>query len=334
MKILFKITYGLMLFILLISGCDNENHIKPKCPGFDWVPSTPYDDPIWHPSGTIIGFNHRPIKEIKYSYGYECPRQATYIYEEDSIGFWLINADGTNMRRVLPYYLETPDWSPDGNWIAFSNGAQISKMPFDGESFDTVAIEQLTFEGRNFFPAWSPDGELIAYDNTDCGSATTPIPPNSCGVLIMNADGSEKRYIGDGRYPYWQNTNDYLFSGGFKYDLIENTSEIFFDAWDFNVSIEPPVRFNPLGTLIAWPGNFTNTPTQFDKLLAITPNGTNLKTISDNNIINFSWAPDGRIVYVDFDNIRIDSEKGALWIMDADGRNQQQLTYNNFITSY
>jgi hypothetical protein len=207
-------------------------------------------------------------------------------------------------------------------------------MRFDGENFDTTSIEQLTFEGRNFFPAWSPDGTLIAYDNTNCGSATTPIPPNSCGVLIMNNDGSGKRYIGVGRYPYWQNTNDYLYSGGFKYNLTENTSEIFFDARDFNVSIRPPVRFNPEGTLIAFIGNYTNTSTQFAKFFTITPNGSNLKKVSTNNIMNFSWAPDGRIVYLNFDYMRIDNEKGALWIMDADGKNQQQLTRNNFIISY
>lgn len=342
MKIRGKTSLGLILCILFISGCDNEKHIKPKCPGFDWVPSTPYNDPIWHPSGLIIGFNHTPIKEIKYSYGYDCPRQATYIYKNDSAGFWLVNADGTNMRRVLPYYLETPDWSPDGKWIAFSNGAQISKMPFDGENFDTTAIEQLTFEGRNFFPAWSPDGTLIAYDNTNCGSATTPIPPNSCGVLIMNADGSDRTFIGKGRVPYWNNNNDFLYTYGTKYNLIQSTSEVFFDSQENQVSFQPRVRFNPEATLIAFIGGGAgvkpllskSNESDFLKLLCITPNGSNLKLISQNNIINFSWAPNGRIVYVDFDNIRIDNEKGALWIMDADGKNQQQLTRNDFITSY
>lgn len=323
--------------------CDEALDGKSKCPGFDWVPRSPYDDPIWHPNGEIIGFNHTPIKEIKYSYGYDCPRQATYVYENDSTGFWLVNADGTNMRRVLPYYLETPDWSPDGKWIAFSNGAQISKMPFDGENFDTTAIEQLTFEGRNFFPAWSSDGQLIAYDNTNCGGATIPIPPNSCGVLIMDADGGNRTFIGKGRVPYWGNNNDFLYTYGTKYNLIQNTSEVFFDIQENQVSFQPRVRFNPDGTLIGFIGGgpgvnsllSQNSETKhFLKLLSITPDGNNLRLISENNILNFSWAPDGRIVYLDFDNIRVDNGKGTLWIMDADGKNQQQLTYNNFITSY
>ncbi|QOI98509.1 MAG: PD40 domain-containing protein [Flammeovirgaceae bacterium] len=325
----------LIIVILGLFSCENDdNLIFPKCPPYDIVPTSPYDDPIWHPNGQLIGFNHRPIKEIQYTNGYECPRQAIYIYKEDSVGFWLINSDGTGKRRALPFFLHNPDWSPDGNWIAFMNGAQIFKMPFDGANFDTTAIEQLTFEGRNFFPAWSPDGEFIAYDNTNCGSASTPIPPNSCGVLIMGADGSNKRFVGKGRVPYWRDDSNYLFTYGTRYNIHQATSEIFFDPKENNISFYPRVRFNPQGTKIAFIGNYTNTSTQFAKLFTITPDGSDLKTVSNNNIMNFSWAPDGRIVYLNFDYMRIDNEKGTLWIMDANGKNQFQLTRNNFIMSY
>lgn len=322
-----------LVVMLLQSACDSSSDIENSpCPPYDNVPISPYNDPIWHPNGNIIGFNHIPIKEIHYVNGFHCPHQAVYIYEEDSAGFWLINSDGSNMRRVLPFSLNTPTWSPDGEWIAFNQGAQIYKMPFDGESFDTTMLVQLTLEGRNFFPAWSPDSQLVAYDNTDCGSATTPIPPNSCGVLIITANGTDNKFIGPGRYPYWGNTKDYLFSGGIKYDLINNTSEVFFDARDFGISVRSPVRFNYSATTIAFIGNYTDAPTQFPKLFSINPDGENLKAISDNNIINFSWSPDDRIVYVDFDYSRIDRQKGALWIMDAHGKNQKQLSFNEFIT--
>jgi Tol biopolymer transport system component len=320
----------IIIITSLVISCEEDNSKPVKCPPYELIPSSPYDEPIWHPNGEIIGFNHTPIREIIYSNGYECPHQATYLYAEDSTGFWLINKDGTNKRRILPYYLYSPSWSPDGKWVAFMRDAHIYKMPFDGESFDTTSIVQLTTEGRNFFPAWSPDGQKIAYDNTDCGSATTPIPPNSCGVLVMDANGDNKEFIGAGRMPYWNNSNENLFIYGIRYNLDTGDSLKFFDAAVNSVAIYGPIYFNPEATFIGFIGNYTNTPTQYLKLFTITPDGKNLKTITDLNIMDFSWSPDGSIVYLNYDQSRIDEIKGTLWIMEGNGDNQRQLTFNRF----
>ena len=182
-----RVALYLCFLLLLFSACkDGGNPIngdKPPCPPIRIAAPSPYGEPVWHPSGGFIGFNYMPLIRITYPYGEHC--QGEYEWKWDSSGYWLIKPDGTNMRRVFPYGLEMVSWSPDGEWIAFGAGAQIYKMRFTGTTFDTTTLTQLTFEGRNFLPAWSPNPgggaseQWIAYDNTICGNAFEPPPPNS-----------------------------------------------------------------------------------------------------------------------------------------------------------
>ena len=147
------------------------------CGSYFRMTVSPYDNPVWHPSGQIIGFNHTPIKEIDYysnnKNGCNCPPYIEGRFDSDSTGFWLINADGSNMHRVLPYMLYSPSWSPDGKQIAFSNDGKLCVMPFDGSKFDTLAIKVLPLQGRGSQPAWSSDGKKIAYTQSISNDSLT-----------------------------------------------------------------------------------------------------------------------------------------------------------------
>lgn len=320
-----------ILFILLILcilfSCERNDNGGI---GTDPITEPPYDDPIWHPSGELIGFNHMPIREIHQNNGH----QYFWNFDLDSTGFWLINADGTNMRRVLPYYLHTPAWSPDGNWIAFSNNAQISIMPFDGEQFDTTAIQVLTNEGRNFFPAWSSDGKMIAFVESVCNETI------QCGIWIysFNTDNSE-HIVKYGVYPSWHSVSDSLIYitnvlnkigedlGDDLYIYKQNTTRLLHRFETPNLD-NRYLRYSLDGNFIGFVSTLNNG--EGVQLFKINSDGSGLTKLTSNGCTQFSWSPEGRIVYVNFAFRRIDETTGSLWTMDGDGGNKQPLTFNSF----
>ncbi len=327
-----KTLFLISIIALTIISCKEDDGGCGANP-FQVTPSSPYEDPVWHPSGKIIGFNHKPIKEINYN-GYECPTFATYTFENDSAGFWLINSDGTNQRRVLPYYLQTPVWSPDGNWIAFVQGAQIFKMLFDGEKFDTTDIVQLTFEGRNFFPSWSSNGEWITYDS-DVESET-----GLKFIWKMKSDGSEGNRIaytptlGETRMPFWGANNSivqirYIGIGSpeiFLMDTVGNNVNRITE----NENRESYPKFSKTGNEIAYISQ--SSVTGGLGLWMIDLNDPLNEQLIESKVENFSWSPDGKnIVYLNYDSFYpIDELTGVLWIINIEDKTKKQLTYNTF----
>lgn len=323
----------LLFFSIAVSfGCKKKSPSEHNgCPGFSLSLIPPYDSPVWHPSGDIIGFNHTPLKEIRYEYGYGCPSQATYVYQTDAAGFWLIDSDGKNQRRLLDFKLQNPAWSPDGRWIAFVKNAQIYKMPFDGEKFDTSKMVQLTNQGRNFFPAWSPDGGKIAFDSNEESLKGLHF------VWMMDRDGNNKKRlyytpeVGEIRMPTWLSGSKLAF---LRYDsqfgrkicsgdtlggnLIELTKSLLFiknyPRSSVSLSKIAVIASNKLGGAQLYHFNY---------------DGNNLKQLTSEGAFDFSWSPTGRLAYVSFNGARIDEKQGCLWLMDTDGNNKKQLTKNN-----
>ncbi|MBA4411028.1 MAG: hypothetical protein Q8S54_14780 [Bacteroidota bacterium] len=330
-----KLILRFCIISIVLFSC-NDDSGKSNCPPYDIVPESPYNDPVWHPSGNIIGFNHKPIKEIHYPNGYDCPRQAVYEYDNDSAGFWLINSDGTNQRRILPYILTTPAWSPDGKWIAFSKGAQICIMSFDGTQFDTTTIVQLTTEGRNFLPAWSRNGDKIAFNESICDKTI------KCGIWIFGFEARAQTNINIyGNYPSWHPSSDSLIY--VTNAINEKGTDVGDSIWIYINPLKVKhllkyvalpnydnrnLRYSPTGTIIAFISSLSTGGGM--QLYTINSDGSGLKQLTTDGCKNFSWSPEGKIVYLNFDNSRIDKTKGTLWIMNADGTNKRQLTYNNF----
>jgi len=279
----------------------------------------------------MLGFNHIPLQGVSVVSNGNCPSSHYYSYFADSDGFWLVNRDGSNLRRMTTFELEKPAWSPDGKWIAFCNNGQIWKMPFDGVDFDTTRIYQLTSDSADhFFPSWSAAGDSIFFDSDEDDVN------RSFQVHKMAADGTGQINIGNkgpdsifSSEPYCTPANQILHIRG---DSISNhvyTMDALGDhvrQLTFNIS----------------PNIYIHNPRSFGSKVYFEDHGvwssnldgSDLQVIALYSTQGFSVARDGTIAYVNlelYDNSPgsvIDRTHGVVWIMGPDGSNKRQLTFN------
>jgi Tol biopolymer transport system component/uncharacterized protein YjbI with pentapeptide repeats len=138
-------------------------------------------DPAWSPDGTRIAFTRVAEGSASAS---ATPESTTSIV--------VMNADGSDQRELLDAPASDPNWSPDGEKIAFSKAtpgglSSIYVMNADGSGDpQRITTERVA---RDANPAWSPDGTRIAFQSTRTGTPEPlPLPPNASGGLLENTE--------------------------------------------------------------------------------------------------------------------------------------------------
>ncbi len=158
------------IFVLLLESC-TDNTTDPSVPPVAGYTQVDFE-PSWSSDAGRIAYIHSDI-DNKYT------------------GIYIINSVGTNERLIVSDFARSPCWSPDDQWIVYSQFNNIYKLKTDSDS-----LIQLTTDGKNLYPKWSIDSGLIAYSNS----------MNSVDyrIMLMNSEGTQKRLIDEnGNYPEW-----------------------------------------------------------------------------------------------------------------------------------
>jgi TolB protein len=110
---------------------------------------------------------------------------------------YVMDASGANQRLLIARggHADSPSWSPDGRYIAFTWGGPDGFQIFIADVASGQTL-QLTSQGRNESPSWSPDGRHLVFQSNRTGRWE---------IWQMHIDGTGQRQLthGGGRSPSW-----------------------------------------------------------------------------------------------------------------------------------
>jgi len=278
--------------------------------------------PAWSPDGKMIAFHSRGRG-----------------------GVWTTPALGGVAKQITSFGAD-PSYSPDGEWIAFQSvtPVDLSQTAFGALGPSTLwsvpshggEARPLTQKGvptgGHGAPSWSPDGKRIVFVTYDVQKSE---------LWSVSPDGKDLKLIRSGRF----NIYDPVYSPDGKY-LYASMGTRNFLLWRIRVSPET-------GAPIGEPVEIINTGAALARHLTIAPDGKRIAysalslannigsvTISprtteavgehtlltqDTNRRKTSpdFSPDGKTIAYSVWRMGTD---GEIWLMDADGGNQRQLT--------
>ena len=217
-------------------------------------------------------------------------------------GLYVMNADGTGLRRLTrnatlgPGRSADPVWSPDGRKLVFVKRVERGGAPCrpvgrcDNEIYvmnaNGTGLRRLTRNTvKDGNAVWSPDGRRIAFTRNR-GWQTV-------NIYVMNADGSGQRRLTPSlrRRPWLQ------------------------------------LAWSPDWKKIAFAASVSGALFGIQNIFVMNADGSGLRNLTDNvtTSFDFAWSPDGRrIAYLDYDGLIGSST--PLYVVNADGTGKRRLT--------
>ena len=282
-----------------------------------------------HLGDTLTGGSATPGSDSKSSAGRGTDPTQLIAYaastESGNLDIHAVGTDGSNATRLTSSPLDEmdPEWSPDGQWIAFVSLKYSGGVPAGvGDLYvmraDGSGLRQLTNDGNvERFPTWSANGKRIAYTKSSSHGQDS-------AIWIMKADGSEPVRLVEGWDPAWSPDGKWIayvdYNDGRQIifrmragnpDTAEalSTPSSSADEWHHGP------RWSPDGRRIAFfktVRDWTSGGNPMDVMGIMRSDGSRVRWAGDGS--DPAWSPNGKkIAYSTY------PQGAELWVMSPDG---------------
>lgn len=173
-------------------------------------------DFTWSPDGKQIAFvsstageaaeaSGDPMVITRYLYKPDAGEGMTRFNDNQRLHIFVVDIASKQVRQLTQGNFDehSIDWSPDGKQLVFASNREPNQDEFFNYDLFTLqladhSIHRLTAtESCEYDPLWSPDGKSIVYRGTRRGLTDRETTMEDTHVWIMNADGSNRREIGN-----------------------------------------------------------------------------------------------------------------------------------------
>lgn len=249
---------------------------------------------------------------------------------DDEIYLWY--AETEELKQLTDNQVSDvrPDCSPGGEYVAFQSERDTSREIYRLESGESGDLQRFTEnDDRDMKPVWSPDGQTIAFESDRDGNPE---------LYLMSSDGTNVRRLTDNDVNDWAPSwspdgSEIAFIS--NRDVDRNAYQIYVMAADgsdvrrltSNKFDDRVPSWSPDGRYIAFISDRSDGG-DWD-IYVMSAEGEDVELIrlteSPGDDQNPSWSLDGTKILFDSDR----EGNRELYIMDADGSNQQRLTENS-----